>query len=1759
MAGSENTLHPEPDFAVVGIGVSTGGIEALQTLFRTLPGKTGLAFVVIPNLLSDPPGQFAEQIGKASQLPVSETKNGLLVERDHIYIAAPGEVLTLEQGRLRCRPFSGYGRSGIHLIDIFFESLAKDLGPRAVAVLLSRTGSDGASGSILIKQAGGRVFVEEPDAREYEGIPSAAIATGAFSQFLPVEAMTRALLACASSFPASIESNILGQNNSPFPLEEILGLIDQSGFDLNGYKVTPLLWQIQRRMEVRRIDQMDDYVALLHDDPSEMARLIREIPIHVTNFFRDPEAWKVLESDVIAPLVQGHSVNSPIRAWTPACSTGEEAYSLAMLLAEQIELKEKPADFQLFATDASDRIVAQASQGIYSASAVSKIPTERLARFFCASDGQYRIKKSLREKLVFAPQHLLADPPFSDLDLVTCRNLLIYLEPKALQQVLALLHASLRMGGTLFLGQGEALSPKQQGFEPISLRWHIYRKSGPLTDISLRVPKRLERLLPSKPSAAVVAAHAHRTMREKFDCPSVLIDENFNILRIYGDTTPFLRLPSGKASLNLLDLAQPELVDELQREATRALTERQAITIDGLRDSAAGDFVLNLKLTPLQSGKNERSWNLLVSFVRSEHSDGLSSSDREAAVAMENFVGWQDALRLTFEELEASREELQVLNEELRTVNDQLNLSNEEVSAVNEQLRAKIQELETQSRILSSGAVMTLFLDMDLQIRWFTPAINELFPLLPADTGREITDFMPRFKDPKFIDDILNVLRTREPNEDEIQTIADRWFLRRIRPVLTDNQTITGTAITFTDITERKRQEMHLAFLDETSDELARLTSVSEIMAALGAKIGEHFQITRYVFAEVNEAANEAVIVHQWHRKGLSDLSPAKIYRPDDFIGDEPCCAACSAEMLVVKDTATDPRLHGTSYVPLQVRSFVAVPFVRGEHLRYLLAISDQNARDWRTDEIELLRELGSRIWSRLERVFAEEALQQSERRFRGMITAMSDILYCMNADWSEVRKLSGVGFLADTGIERDWLQKYIMPEDQSEVSAAIQYAITTKSVFEMEHRVRRTDGTIGWLWTRAVPILNDDGQIGEWFGAARDVTARKQTEENEARLIALMNHNPSLVFLKDEQGRYVYINRTYQEQFAFLTHWQMKTDYDFWPKESADLFRAHDAEVLRSGRAQQFFEDSFGLDGKRYYWLCYKFPFSDAQNQRYLGGVRIDMTARVLAEEALHDNEQLLRLALESSCTGVWELDLESRNIHRSLEHERIFGYDRLLPEWTYERFLNHILPEDRTAVDAKFCEAVAKRGDWNFECRIRRADKRIRWIRAAGRHHKSDRKPPQKMIGIIQDITEHKQFEELLIKSKEQAELDHRRLAKILEAVPCAVVLIDASTSKFSYMNRRAMRLYGIDYIGFDLEAHVKKIHALKPNGILYPLEEMPVSRSLRLGEEVRNEEMIIEHADGVRLPVLVSSAPLFDASGNICMAIVVFEEIAERKQKELERERLLSELKDESEKLRAIMTGINDEIWFTDPEGIVTLLNDSARSGLGLELPHGKPIDSLVDMLEILEADGAPRPKEKTPLFRSLKGEIVQGEEIIRHAQTGVLRYRRFSSAPVRNKDGQILGAVAIANDITEHKRTEVALRDSELKYRTLLASMDEGFSIIELIFDENNQTLDYRFLEANAAFERQTGLLNVEGKTMRSLRPHHPDYWFEIYGQVALTGESVQIEEPAVEPGIRYAVHAFRIGEPWKRQVGVLFRPLPERDQSDEDSFPSTMAE
>ena len=827
------------EFPIVGIGSSAGGLEALQKLFGAMPPDAGLAFIVAAHLDPTQTSHLSELLSRCTKMPVVQIEKSIKVEPDHVYAIAPDQNLTMRGGILRpSKPTVPHGHW--HPVDSFFRSLAEDQSERAIAIVLSGTGNNGSLGVRFIKAEGGMVLAQDPDSAAFPGMPRSAIGTGTVDMVLPPDQMPDALLNLARQpYYVRQPAETLIEDAPGDQLHDLLSLVRSSTRrDFSSYRKPTLLRRIHRRMGLHRIGGLPGYIERLRRDPDEIKALTADLTINVTGFFRDPEAWRILGEKVIAPLVQQRPTDSMIRVWVPGCSTGEEAYSIAMLILEHAEAARKTFDVRLFATDVADDVLPSARAGHYPASIAQDIAPERLERWFEPGQDTYAIKKSLREAITFAPQNLLQDPPFSRLDLVSCRNLLIYLEPDFQRRVLGLFHFALREGGHLFLGPAETVAGRDDLFRPVSRKWRIFRRLGPTRHDGVDFPRIgrgefEEQAAAGQPPGPHPRASAgeltHRALLERYAPASALIDRQLSVHYLRGPTEDYLRPPSGEPSYNLISMAREGLQTTLRAVVRKAIDEGQEVSAEGRVRRSSTWHTIRVVVAPLGPMLDGDAWLLVSFFEREVAADaarparaGEAASEGDLQAELETARG---DLRLSIEQMDATNEELQASNEEIRSINEELQASNEELetskeelqslneelNTVNNQLQAKVAELEARTddlnNLLNSTDVATLFLDRSLCIRWFTPPMKALLELLPSDVGRPISHFAQRFSGGDLLEDARSVLERLRPSDAEVIDDLGRWYIRHIVPYRTAADRIGGVVVTFVDITERKLSE----------------------------------------------------------------------------------------------------------------------------------------------------------------------------------------------------------------------------------------------------------------------------------------------------------------------------------------------------------------------------------------------------------------------------------------------------------------------------------------------------------------------------------------------------------------------------------------------------------------------------------------------------------------------------------------------------------------------------------------------------------------------------------------------------------------------------------------------------------------------------------------------------------------------------------------------------------------------------------------
>lgn len=801
-------------------------------MFDALPGDNAMAILVVMHLDPTRESGIAPILGQHSKMTVTEVVDGMLIEANHVYVIPPAASLVLDGQRLRLAEPAVH-RGARYPIDRLFQSLASGLGERAICIVLSGSGTDGTEGLKAVKAAGGCVLVQEPETARFGSMPRSAIAANLADHILAPEempAVLRRYTRHAYAFGPAIDED--------GPSE--LGLIDpvltllrkHAGHDFRLYKRSTLTRRIHRRMGLHDLNTIEDYVAFLRAQPVEIKTLARDLMINVTSFFRDPEAWATLDATVLTPLVAGRASGSTVRFWVPACATGEEAYTLAMMLVDRAEAAGKQFDIKIFATDGRDDNLHIARAGAYSESAVSTIPHHLLDRHFSRNEGTYRVTEDLRSMVVFASHNLLRDPPFSKVDLVSCRNLLIYFDTVAQKRAIALMHFALCEGGYLLLGSAESVSGLDHLFETVSKTWRIFRRLGltrhdimhfPLLPGSPRQARTEEPRLTTnaRPIQRVVDV-AQRALLDRFAPASVLIERDGQVIWVHGSTGDFLEPPQGAPTLNILAMARHGLRAKLRSALQQAAQEQRSVDFHVRVRHNHKDQPVAVSVTPVAMPSDTL---LLVSFravseiaappesegnLITQHAfeDQLLSVRAELQETIQQLEALNEELKLANEEVTSMNEELQSTNEELETSKEELQSFNEELQTVNSQLHHKNQELaettDTLNNLLAGSEIATVFLDRDFCIRWFSPSSKELLNLVESDIGRPVTDFAWKVDDPDLLRDAEAVLENLSGIDAEVRSNGGDWYLRRALPYRTQDDRIAGVVITFVNITDTK-------------------------------------------------------------------------------------------------------------------------------------------------------------------------------------------------------------------------------------------------------------------------------------------------------------------------------------------------------------------------------------------------------------------------------------------------------------------------------------------------------------------------------------------------------------------------------------------------------------------------------------------------------------------------------------------------------------------------------------------------------------------------------------------------------------------------------------------------------------------------------------------------------------------------------------------------------------------------------------------
>ena len=862
------TSHPQKEtplrqvdlpFPIVGIGASAGGLEALEQFLRQVPPGSGTAFVIVQHLDPTRKGIMPELLQRTTLMEVFQVKDRMKVKMNCVYVIPPNKDMSILHGVLHL--FEPTAARGLRLpIDFFLRSLAEDRQEFSIGVILSGMGSDGTMGLRAIKEKGGVALVQEPASAKFDSMPRSVIEAGLADLIAPAEDLPGKIIDYLRHALVIAKTELPLEDKDQSALEKVLILLrDKTGHDFSLYKKNTVYRRIERRMSIHQINRISSYVRYLQENPQEVELLFKELLIGVTNFFRDPTAWEQLQGEAIPKLLAALPAGRCLRAWSVGCSTGEEAYSLAIAFKEALEQVKPTENFtlQIFATDLDRDAIDRGRRGVYPANIAADVSPERLKRFFIKEENGYRIGKDIREMVTFATQNLIMHPPFTKLDILICRNLLIYLTPELQKKLLPLFHYSLNPGGVLFLGSAETVGTFTDLFATLNIKSRLFRRresvlpaeplAFPTSFVPARpgVPKELTMLKPE----ANLQSLADQLLLQRFSPPAVLTNDRGDILYISGRTGKYLEPAAGKVNWTIFAMAREGLHYDLSSAFQKALRQKGPITVKCLKvGTGGGTQSVDLTVQAIEEPEALRGMVMIV-FTDVAMPLELKASGRSKAAPSGNasvleleheLQQFREALQTTREEMQSSQEELKSTNEELQSTNEELQSSNEELTTSREEMQSMNEELQTVNaeqkskmdefsrvnndmrNLLNSTEIVTVFLDNKLNVRRFTPGADKLFKLIPGDVGRPLSDIVSDLLYPEMTKEAQEVLRTLAFSEKQITATDGRWFSVRIMPYRTMEDVIAGVVITFSNITATKALEAELR------EENARLKKLVE-------------------------------------------------------------------------------------------------------------------------------------------------------------------------------------------------------------------------------------------------------------------------------------------------------------------------------------------------------------------------------------------------------------------------------------------------------------------------------------------------------------------------------------------------------------------------------------------------------------------------------------------------------------------------------------------------------------------------------------------------------------------------------------------------------------------------------------------------------------------------------------------------------------------------------------------------------------------
>jgi two-component system CheB/CheR fusion protein len=1724
--GKKRTQKPQ-NFLVTGIGASAGGVEALTGFFAHVPKDSGVAYVVILHLSPEHDSELTAILGNVAVIPVTQVIKKVKVEPNHVYVIPPNQHLEMLDGHIIVSPnLTTQDRRAP--VDIFFRTLAESHGARAVGVILSGTGANGSMGIKRIKERGGVAFVQNPREALYNEMPRNAIATELIDDILAVSVIPARIISYKQS---------LGNVSIPEPLTEsnegsqqalrtiFTQLRVRTGHDFSNYKRPTLLRRIERRINIRNLTNLEAYAEFLVENPDEAQGLLKDLLISVTNFFRDKKPFEALERDILPRIFFEKKGGHSVRIWVPGCATGEEAYSIAILCAERVLAMIDPPKVQIFATDIDEAAISIAREGLYTINDAADVSPERLQRFFTMEGQQYLVRREIREMIIFAPHNVLKDPPFSHLDMASCRNMLIYLNSTAQEQVMETLHFALKPGGFLFLGTSESVDGTNDSYTLVSRENHIYqsqsigRRHIPVSEpIPANKPEHkrgidIQNTKDNRSQERITYGDLHQQLLEQYAPPSIVVNTEYDILHLSERAGRYLQVAGGELSRNLLKLIRPELRLELRTAFYQATQRNMPIEARSLKITIEErPETINIQVRPVLREGDATSGFLLVLFEQSNEDieQRAYTSDEPLARQLEEELirvksqlrASSDQYEIQAEELKATNEELQAMNEELRSAAEELETSKEELQSINEELRTVNQELKIKieevsltsnnlQNLINSANIGTIFLDRTFRVMLYTPAALEIFNLIPSDYSRALSDITNRLREDSLIEDAQAVLDKLSVIEREMTLQDGRVFFVRFSPYRTKEDRIQGVVITFLEITARKSieeslQKAHIRmyqameagkiFSWEMNPETRSVEWSDNMEAVIGFRLEKNIDKNfRLIHPDDLDLTVDGI--NKTLETGVHYASEYRLINPSN--GEETWFSSSGA--LSRNEVDGHPRLVGTT----------------------------QNIN---------------------ERKKADEALRSSEEKYRTLFNSIDegyyllevifdthgqpvDILYIdanpaaikMSGEDRRGKRLSEVG-----NYEPYWYELY--------------GRVAKTGVSE---RTEQFSGSAGmWVDTFTFKVNEHGNRVATVF---QDTTERKRQEVNQAFLTDVTEVFAQASSIEDimksvgakiaaymNVGSCIFadVDETQQKQITARYGWISPG----LPSIIGNSYRIEEylsPEFERAARAGEIsvvdntqddprtdatgFEQvgigsfvilPFHRDGQwRHYLTIYdtaarNWREKEIELLKELSNRIFPRLEQARAKEALLESEQRFRLMVDTVPQMVWITDPEG-NVE--FFNKRYYEYSGMgvspTPTTASEVAVNVVHPDDAPKVMAAFEEARAQGIGFEIEQRNRSASGEYRWFLNRAEPYRDPRSGAiTRWFGVSVDIHDRKQAQQAMQENE-------ARFRTLSDAVP-QIIWTNEANGKASYFNER-----WYDYSGLDYEQSV----GLGWEAIVHP-EDAPASverwhRALAVGE-IFDTEYRLRNKDGRYCWFIGRNVPLRNEAGEVTGWFGSATDIEELKE-------VQEALHESRERLRVTVESATEFAIITfNTAGLVEGWNSGAARIFGYT--EAEMLGQPANIIFIPEDRDAGIPGLE---FKEAREKGSATDERWHLRRNGERFYMSGVMAPIY--DGSLTGYVKVARDMTKQKQSEEALAISEERYRVALQSAEMGawdWNVIEDKILWNDQ--HYRLV----GLEPETSELNA-AFFMRFI---HPDDFSAVSNEIT----------QALDSGL-YEMVAFRI--------------------------------